>query len=303
MRETTTMSAEPEGRSGAIPHARETKVIYVMGAGRSGSTILGVALGNCAGVFFAGELDRWLVRGGVPQRSAPELSRFWQGVLSDVEDPSDLTGGKTTCLERSSALLDPRRWAARRRLRARYRAVSAELYRAIARNAGATHLVDTSHYPLRARELRALEGIDLYLLYLVREPRSVVASLGRRDVPERTFGLFRANAYLWLTQALSVLVFLGHPRQRRIFVRHEDFLACPERVLAQILRQCDCDSPLPPLGALSTGLPFHGNRLIESDTVNLGHSSNPAPRSWFTDVVQMPLAAIASRLRPAASVR
>ncbi len=297
------MSEQRDRGAEPRPNARRPKVIYVMGAGRSGSTILGVALGNCAEVFFAGELDHWLVRGGVPQRGTAEQARFWQAVLSDVEDPSDLSGGRTTCLERSSALFDPRRWAARRRLRGRYRAASAGLYRVIARTTGATHLVDTSHYPLRARELRALDGIDLYLLYLVRDPRSVVASLGREDVPERTFGLLRANAYLCLTQALALLVFLRHPRQRRIFVRHEDFLERPERVLAQILRQCDCDSPVPPLEALSTGVPFHGNRLVQSDTVKLGQSSGPPPRSRLTDIVQMPLGAIASRLRPAATAR
>jgi len=273
---------------GPAPDGGRPKVIYVMGAGRSGSTILGVALGNCAGLFFAGELDRWLARAGVPRRSGEALSRFWKGVLAEVDDPSDLAAGRATCLERSSALLDVRRWPARRRLRPRYRAVSEELYRAIAHTAGVTHVVDTSHYPMRARELRALDGIDLYLLYLVREPQSVVASLGRRDVPERTFGVFTANAYLWLTQALALLVFLRHPPERRIFVRHEDFLEQPERVLSQVLRQCDADT---------------GNRLIELDTVTLGRPERSMSRSRFTHLAQLPFAAIASCLRPAASAR
>ncbi|HEX4467726.1 MAG TPA: hypothetical protein VH025_11110, partial [Solirubrobacteraceae bacterium] len=48
--------------------AEVTKVLYVMGAGRSGSTILGVMLGNCEGIFYAGELDKWLPREGRPKR-------------------------------------------------------------------------------------------------------------------------------------------------------------------------------------------------------------------------------------------
>ena len=35
-------------------------MIYVMGAGHSGSTILGVALGNCAETLYAGEVEEWL---------------------------------------------------------------------------------------------------------------------------------------------------------------------------------------------------------------------------------------------------
>jgi len=274
-----------------------------MGAGRSGSTILGVTLGNCAGVFFAGELDRWLVRGGVPRREGEPLARLWREILEEARPPRELLGGASTCLERSSALLDPRKLARRRRLRAPYRRSSQALYRALARASGETNIVDSSHYPLRAYELRALEGIDLYLIYLMRDPQHVVASLGRRDVPERTFGLFAANAYLWLTNAVSAFVFLRHPRARRLFVRYEDFVGDPARVVAQILRHCEIEAAVPDLANLHTGLPFHGNRLIESETVKLGRPpSAGVRRSRFTAVAQLPWTALAAHLHPAAGV-
>jgi hypothetical protein len=272
-----------------------------MGAGRSGSTVLGVTLGNCENVFFAGELDRWMARAGVPRRGGDQLEQFWGTIRDDVKYPPELRGGRTPSLERSSALFDVRKWRRRRRLRPYYLRTSARLYQALTRATGATHIVDSSHYPLRARQLQTLEEIDLYLIYLMRDPRSVVASLARKDVPERAFGLLAANAYLWLTQLLSVIVFLRHPRTRRVFVRHEDFLANPEEVLRQLLRACDSRAEVPDLTALRTGLPFHGNRLIEVDVVRLEQrpSATP-PRSRLTLLAQSPWLALASRLRPAA---
>jgi len=62
------------------------RVIYVMGAGRSGSTTLGITLGNCTDVFYAGELDNWLVRSGVPQVQDDERLRFWSKVRDGLED-------------------------------------------------------------------------------------------------------------------------------------------------------------------------------------------------------------------------
>ena len=296
--------ARSEESAGTASSGRPT-VMYVMGAGRSGSTILGVALGNCENVFFAGELDRWLPNSGVPRRKpSAERVRFWSAVREQMDDPSDLFGGKTTALERSSALLDVRKWPRRRRLRRRYRRVCEELYLAIARVTGAGAIVDTSHYPLRARELRTLAGIDLHLLFLVRDPQRVVASLGREDVPERTFGVLTANAYLWLTHLVSALVFLRHPRERRLFVRYEDFIADPEHVLRQILDRCGCPGGLPAdLRALRTGVPFHGNRLINSQVVALaGEPPKPLRPSALTAVLQLPWRLLLSRLRPAASV-
>jgi hypothetical protein len=276
------------------------KVLYVMGAGRSGSTILGVALGNCDGVVFAGELDKWFARNGTPRRDDPRLRSFWRDVLQEVGDAQDVFAGRTGRLERSSALLDPRKWLTRRRLRARYRAVSQQLYLAVARVAQASYVVDSSHDPLRARELQALEEIDLHLLYLVRDPQSVVASLGRRDVAERRFGVVASNAYLWLTNLLSLFVFLRHPRERRLFVRHEDFVADPPRVLSQILSVAGSSAATPDLRSLRTGVPFHGNRLVGDELVAL----NPRPvtaahRSLLTTLVQAPWRAVFSRLRPA----
>src|ERR1700680_3872486 len=80
------------------------QVIYVMGAGRSGSTVLGVTLGNCSGVFYAGELDAWLVRSGVPQLEGPERAQFWGAVRDNVDGAAELFGNESQrFLERSMA--------------------------------------------------------------------------------------------------------------------------------------------------------------------------------------------------------
>jgi Sulfotransferase family len=261
-------------------------VIYVMGAGRSGSTILGVALGNCENVFYAGELDKWLLRSGRPKLQDAERTRFWRTVrerMVELEPPFGPAAHRY--LERSSALFRVRGRRARRRLRARYRAVTEELYRAVASAAGATHVVDSSHYPLRARELQALEGIDLFLLLLVREPRSVRASFAREDVDERRFGAATTTAYLWLTNLLSVWVFLRQPRTRRIMLRHEDFLAQPEGVLRCLLDHAGAAAQVPNVKELRTGLPLHGNRLIRSEVVALRRAEGSpaqAPRAART---------------------
>lgn len=282
------------------PRATRPKVIYVMGAGRSGSTILGVALGNSEGVLFAGELDKWFAREGTPRREDARLQAFWRDVLGATGDARDVFAARTGWLERSSGLFDPRKWRARRRLRGRYREVSQRLFAALARTAHATYVVDSSHYPLRARELQALEGIDLYLLWLVRDPQSVVASLGRRDVAERHFGPLTANAYLWLTNALSLLVFLRQPRARRLLVRHEDFIADPRRALLRILRLAGSPAAVGDLQSLRTGVPFHGNRLVASEIVSLNARPDAVThRSLLTTLLQWPWRALFALLAAA----
>lgn len=265
-------------------------MIYVMGAGRSGSTILGVTLGNCEGVFFAGELDKWLARSGIPQLEDDERARLWEQVRENTDDEGLFGYAAQRCLERSSALFRLRDWPMRRRIRGRYRHVYEGLYRAIAEATGTGCIVDTSHYPLRAKELQAVRGIELFLVFLVRDPRSVIASLDRRDVTERRFSEPVANAYLWLTYTISLFVFLRHRSDRRMFVRHEDFLADPETVLGQVLTLTGSPTTLPDLEErLETGLGFQGNRLLRSDGLLLeGPSDRRVRASWASQLIQLP---------------
>ena len=71
---------------GAKESHRRPKVVYVMGSGRSGSTVLGVTLGNCESVFYAGELDAWLERSGAPILGGLERTRFWKAVREVFPD-------------------------------------------------------------------------------------------------------------------------------------------------------------------------------------------------------------------------
>jgi sulfotransferase family protein len=294
--------SEPAPSEHPDQSAARPKVLYVLGAGRSGSTILGVTLGNCDGVFYAGELDKWLPRRGRTPLPGAARESFWERVLERV-DAADLFGSATRCLERSSALLTPRCWRARRRLRGRYREVAEQLYRSVAQAAGAEYVVDTSHYPLRAAEVQRLAGVDVYLIFAVREPHSVVQSFGREDVLERRFGPLTTNVYLWLTYLFSMFVFLRHPRERRLFLRHEDFLADPRAALQAILDAVSSPAPLPDLGALDTGLAFQGNRLVRNDVVALRGAGERRPRALLiTSVLQLPLRMMLARMRPVVEI-
>ena len=211
------------------------RVIYVMGSGRSGSTVLGVTLGNCEGIFYAGELDTWLARSGEPILGGLERTRFWRD----------------------------------------------------------------------ARELQAMEGIELHLVFLYRDPESVVASFARlvkrQDVAERRLRELSTNVNLWITHLLSVLVFVRQPRERRMLLHHEDFLADPEGVIRDVLRRVGSSAPMPDLESLRTGYPLKGNRLIRSETIAVRGRTPTAPRrSRVTALAQLPWTLAVARLEPVA---
>jgi Sulfotransferase family len=281
------------------------KVVYVMGSGRAGSTILGVTLGNCDGAFFVGELDRWLPSGGRPVLGGTARTRFWNEIRQRVEVPDGLRAARPKdTLERAGGPLRPRGWRGRRGLRRRYRTLNAALFGAIAERAGASHVIDTSHFPLRARELRDVEEIDLYLLFITRDPQRMLASFTRTVRGDDPFGRLRliaaTNIDLWVTHLLSIFVFSGHPAERRLFLRYEDFTADPSAALRRIMDVVGLAGELPNLQALDTGLALGGNTLLRAATVSLqGENRRPAGGSRLTELLQAPLTGAMAKLQPA----
>jgi hypothetical protein len=295
------MAEQTESDSAHHSPPPRPQVLYVMGAGRSGSTILGVALGNCDGLFYAGELDKWLPRSGKSPLEGDQRARFWGLVRRRMSVAEPLVDGRAhRYLERSSALLRPRSLFVRRRIRPSYRRVTEQLYPAIAQTSGARCVVDTSHYPLRALELQSLRGIDLYLLLLARDPRDVVASFARDDVVEPRFRPSTTRAYLLLTYLLAVLVFRRQPSDRRIVVFHEDLIADPHGVLQCLLDLLGSQASLPALDGLRTGVPFQANRLVRKESVALQTAAR-APRERPASPIDRLLLATLSRLTPRAA--
>jgi hypothetical protein len=183
-------------------------------------------------------------------------------------------------------------------LRPRYRRFHRDLYNAIAEVSACDTIIDTAHYPLRARELRKTDNVELYLILLVRNPHAVVESFRKLDGPDGK-GLWGANAYLWLTHFMSILVYLSHPRRRRVLIRSEDFGTNTSTIVRRIIDMSGARSPLPDMSLLNTGRPLAGHSLLRSEHVSVNSQLTEVPRrrSLVTGLLQLPWTATLALMR------
>ena len=57
------------------------KIIYIMGAGRSGTTLLDIVLGNQNTMFSCGEINRFAIRNGNPPLVKDQIKlKFWRKI-------------------------------------------------------------------------------------------------------------------------------------------------------------------------------------------------------------------------------
>jgi len=254
------------------------KVVAIAGTGRSGSTILDNVLGGVIGAFSAGELRHIWQRGLVEQRLCgcsrplPECE-LWPEVLTDAYpggvDPAKVAAELGVLRTRyTPALLFARRW-----YRSRLAPLAAELdplYQAIAARTGARFVVDSSKLPGYVYLLSLLPSVDLRILHLVRDPRAVAFSRGRRKEqldtalsrPMTTSGPWRSGAD-WLTWNWAIRrVFAGSAHYMQL--RYEDLVSDPTAAVHRILDLADeRDAATPHL--TGTSVQLTGNHTVSGN--------------------------------------
>lgn len=242
-----------------------TRVVYILGPGRSGSGILGRTLSTTPGAAFVGELRRaWRIRPdrtcacGRPHAACP----VWSTLLVPG---SDLVGPARSEVARLQDRVAPARlgwWAALRlrRLAAppspetpagRYLEAYTRLHRAIGGATGSSLLIDSSKSAADAALLALRPEVPTFLVQLIRDPRGVVSSLqrhaGRRSwVGRRTLAV--RGALRWVAKHLANEALRRRVGpERSIAIRYEDLVRDPRGTVEAVAKLTGSAVPLAPL--------------------------------------------------------
>jgi hypothetical protein len=228
-----------------------TRVLYVAGIARTGSTVLGRLLGEMSDVAFVGELNffwRRFARGELCscRRPLPDCP-FWAAVVRQAY--GNLTHHRAKGLAelerhvlRRQFLLSvaPASWPLRPESGVGMMLTERTLlYQSIGRLTGATWIVDGGKEPLFGSFMARADGVDVSTVHLVRDPRGVAFSWKKRvpsdsepgDLPRRSAA---ATALDWTVQNLLVQLTLRTLSRAYVRVRYEDLAVRPSGVLRQI---------------------------------------------------------------------
>ena len=231
--------------------AGERRILYIAGAWRSGSTLLGDLLGAALGFCHVGELHHvwsrglarnWLCGCGEPFRTCG----FWRQVIESLGD--DAEAGRARELEEL-------RLAMARKLGSganpedvlaeypRYVEAMDRLARAVFAASGVETIVDSSKSYRHACTLLAGGAAPMVVVHLVRDPRATIYSLVERpkqrvDDPNRSTMLrpgVHAAIDLWI-RSNHEAERLGELTDGYVVLRYEDLVAEPTQAVKRIAR-------------------------------------------------------------------
>ncbi|HEX2181092.1 MAG TPA: sulfotransferase [Rubrobacteraceae bacterium] len=243
------------------------KVLYVVGLGRSGSTILSNSLGQIPGFFSGGELnfiwrhnviENRLCGCGRPFRECPVWTKVMDEAYGGMDgvDPREMMrlqnlGTRTRHIP--SMLTEKGRRTLAERLE-KLLISYGRLYEAIGEVTGSRVIVDSSKEPAHGFAMGMVPGVDFYALHLVRDPRAAAYSWSKKKPQPDTdtrehmvrFSPTKSSA-LWDSWNASAEALWRRTPERYLRIRYEDFVSAPRESFEKILRlvgEADAEPPL-----------------------------------------------------------
>ncbi len=248
----------------------DSTLIYLMGAGRSGTTILATLLGNIDGVRNLGELHQ------LPEHVLGEkncscgkelyMCPFWSENASELELFKFSEYGKAASdLENHSKILG---YFFKNKKNEIYSRANQELLDKVLNND--QFVVDSAKYIGRALALKYNTDFNIKYIYVVRDPRGVIDSFSKNVQTKKSF--FSSIFYYAAVNFLASLVSNTLLKGKVLKVRYEDVIGSPEDTLRTISAfiGAPVDDLISKLNAgdeLDMGHIIGGNRIRDSGKV------------------------------------
>jgi hypothetical protein len=271
------------------------KVLYVVGLGRSGSTILSNSLGQIGGYFSAGELnfiwrhnviENRLCGCGRPFHECPVWTRVMEEAFGGMDgvDPREMMrlqnlGTRTRHIPlmltaRGDSVLKERL----EKLLINY----SRLYEAIGSVTGGRVIVDSSKEPAHGYAMSLVPGVDLRVVHLIRDPRAAAYSwLKKKPQPDSDeiehmvrFSPTKSSA-LWDSWNASAEALWRRTPEKYLRLRYEDFVADPRESFGRILNL---------LGERDTEPPLASDREVK---LGISHTVSGNPNRFETGAVEL----------------
>lgn len=295
------MPDRTRSNAGPAGPAADRRWIYVAGAGRSGSTVLGALLAQAAGAFNCGELVHLWVR-LVEHRLCQcgvEVAkcRIWAAVASDVRREVGLRSFAEAA-ERVEDLRRPYVDPRRPRPTAADIELRAATERAVERVAGASVFVDTSKSP-HVLATAIARRRRLVTVHLVRDPRAVAFSNLRPKADPARGGALQRRRPAWKSSLLwnrrnhlTERVVSGAARQgaplSSVRLTYERLVDAPDRALDPILAA---------IGPVATATGPHGH-AVAGNPVLFDRTPVMADRRWRTGMTRREMAVVSALTAP-----
>ena len=261
-------------------------VIYIMGTGRSGSTVLEILLSQSLKAFGAGELFN-LLEDGYDRNAECSCGQSFSDcdVWSQLKREVSITQRNRIALQRESKALEKHVGCLQavvglKTISKGYADFNDRVFRTLRDINGVKYIIDSSKYPGRALALHRLHAENVWVIWLTRSPNGILRSFQKPNKDEqKPKNPIMAAAYIGYVTLMAYLAKrkLG---SRCLTIKYEDLIENPVREMNLIESWSGIDLSYPKKlvtedRELSVGHLVTANRIRKNKRIKLSRDNKP----------------------------
>jgi len=218
-------------------------VIYLLGSGHCGSTLLDLIMDSHSQIVGVGELSNWFFEKEKQSKILCTCRRplskcsFWQEVSKGIPVDFQFSDSKLEIYRKKIDFLFNRKkyvFASAKTKKVnleRYLKLNEKIYENILTVSRKKAIFDSSKDVERASILLASDKLEVILLHLVRDGRGVSYSYKKK------YGGIISPMLRWTLKNLKIEILKRRYPRKFIFLRYEDFCKNPEQAIEKVLKR------------------------------------------------------------------
>jgi len=266
-----------------------------MGAGRSGTTLLDIMLGNNPDVFSAGELNRFSKENGKPVNveENSRTARFWNNFRTNL--PGEIHSGMPGSLHRVCSMFEYHTGLIMSVLPFKtssfgyYKTYISAFFNTLSSMVRQPVIVDSSKYPMRGYFMSQILKNEMVFIYVKRNPLDVVKSFEKKDVEQPSKSWLGSNLYLLVVNLICRFVLAKlRKNHKTITIYYHELISKPQDTLTRIGKELQIDVTesvrIAENGySFKPGFLFDGNRIRLESEIFLSTSERKTQASGIKD--------------------
>lgn len=205
------------------------KVVFILGSGHCGSTLLDLLLDSHSKIIGVGEIITLSPNSLCACGQVARRCDFWNNIVDRKNDYNlKIYRSKLNFFLNKNIFISPKK-PHKEILSNDYINKSEKIFFQILVNTGASVIVDSSKNVNRAELLSQSENIEPVIIHLVRDGRAVTWSYMKK------YKKFLPFAWKWAAENLKIEIFKRRNQVKYIYVNYSDLCRDPERILKRIL--------------------------------------------------------------------
>lgn len=241
-------------------------IVYIIGAGRSGTTILGILLGDENDICHVGEINNFYKYNGIPPNDDINVikNKYFKKIFNSLDNKNSNIIWK---FEYHLNFIRSIFGLYSKKDKNDYKRLQTQLFDKFFETSKAQIIVDSTKYPSRLIVLDKYTQYNIYLIYIIRHPIGFLNSVEKKNIEQPNQSFLFSIIYYFAINLMCAIAFTRH-KGKKIKLKYESLTSRPLKSIEEIEKSFNINLDIVKY-KLNNNIPFNTGHIFDGNRIRL----------------------------------